>query len=147
MKRFAIAAVLLLAPLAAPAQVYKCTGKDGRVTFSQTKPRDSACAETAGTAATTPTGAGSGSTMDNLMKFSGEIDKQRAEQAKVDAEAAQQDAMKKAACSQSRRRLALLQQSSRMFVMKEDGTREYKSDAQKDAAEAEAQAAVAQFCS
>ena len=133
--------------LAAPAQVYKCTGKDGKVTYSQTRPRDSACAETAGLASTAPTGAGSGSNMDNLMKFSGEIDKQRAEQAKVDGRAEQQAAQKAAACSQSRSRLAMLQQASRLFVMKEDGTREYKSDAQKDAAEAEARAMVAQFCS
>lgn len=144
--RRAAAFLLLLLPFAAPAQVYKCTGTDGKVTYSQTKPRDSACAETA-PAATAPTGAGSGSNMENLMKFSGEIDQQRAAQAKMDQRAAQQDAAKQAACSQSRSRLAMLQQASRLFVMKEDGTREYRSDAQKDAAEAEARAAVAQYCS
>lgn len=143
MKLIALAAFLLL-PNAALAQVYKCTGKDGRVTWSQTKPRDAACAETA-PASTAPTGAG-GSNMESLMKMSGEIDKQRAAQNKVQREAAEQQAVREARCSRSRSRLAFLQQASRVFVMREDGTRDYQSDEQKAASEAEAQSAVSRDC-
>lgn len=46
--RFPVAAAMLLVmPCTATAQIYKCTGKDGRVQFSQTKPREANCEESA----------------------------------------------------------------------------------------------------
>ena len=137
----ALVAACLLLPATASAQVYKCTGKDGRVQYSQTKPRDGACQET-GLKPPPPIGSGS----DGLMKFSDEIDQSRAEEAKVRARAAEDQAARQAACSAARRRAAALEQVSRVFSVDEQGERHYRSEAEKDRMAAEARQAVAQFC-
>ena len=139
-----LAATLLLSTPLADAQVYKCTGKDGRVTYSQTPPKDGACKENQ-MRSTDPTGADAGS----LKQFNESIDASRKAESedrkKADREAALA-ANKQARCSSARSRLAFLEQASRLAVIDESGQRHYQDDAQKQQMKAEAQAAVAANC-
>jgi hypothetical protein len=138
------ALVLLLAPALAPAQVYKCTDKDGRITYSQTPPKEGACRENQ-LRSTDPTGADAGS----LKQFNEQIDASRNSDAeskrKADREAALA-ANKQARCSSARSRVAFLEQASRLAVIDESGQRHFQDDAQKQQMKAEAQAAVAANC-
>lgn len=138
-----IASCLLL-PQGALAQVYKCTGKDGRVSYSQTAPKDGTCKENQ-LRSTDPTGADSGS----LKQFNENIDASRKAESedrkKADREAALA-ANKQARCNNARSRVAFLEQASRLAVIDESGQRHYQDDAQKQQLKAEAQAAVAANC-
>lgn len=138
-----VAACLLL-PQFALAQVYKCTDKEGRITYSQTPPKEGACKENQ-LRSTDPTGADSGS----LKQFNEQIDASRKSDAesqrKADREAALA-ANKQARCSSARSRVAFLEQASRLAVIDESGQRHFQDDAQKQQMKAEAQAAVAANC-
>jgi hypothetical protein len=140
-----LALIMLLPAGPAAAQVYKCTGKDGRVSYSQTPPKEGACKENL-LRSTEPTGADSGS----LKQFNENIDASRKTEAqdkqKADREAALA-ANKQVRCSNARSRLAFLEQASRLAVIDESGQRHYKDEAQKQQMKAEAQAAVAANCS
>lgn len=135
-----IAAVVLL-PDAASAQVYKCTGKDGRVQYSQTRPRGAECQENAVRAPATV-----GNDVEGLLKYGEEIDKARAAEAKGREQAQQEQARRQAACSQARARAAALEQASRVFSVDENGERHYRSAAERDAMAASARQMVAEFC-
>jgi hypothetical protein len=135
-----IAAALLLPP-AASAQVYKCTGKDGRVQYSQTRPRGAECQENAVRAP-----AAIGSDVGGLMKYGEEIDKSRAAEAKDREQAQQQQAQRQAACSQARARAAALDRASRVFSVDASGERHYRSAAERDAMDAAARSDVTKFC-
>lgn len=139
--RAALLAVALLVPGVAPAQVYKCTGKDGRVHYSQTKPRDADCEETR-VAAPPPSGAN----VDEMVKHSRTIDQARQKEAGQRQQAEQQQAQKQALCNAARSRLALLGQSHRVFIMDEKGERHYQDDTQRRQLEDSAQQAVAREC-
>lgn len=140
-----VAVAFLLAPTLAAAQVYKCTGKDGRVTYSQTPPKDGACKENP-LRSTDPTGADAGS----LKQFNENIDATRKSEAenklKADREAALA-ANRQVRCSNARSRLAFLEQANRLAVVDASGERHYQDDAQKQQLKAEAQAAIAANCS
>ena len=139
--RLAALLALLLSPGLAGAQVFKCTGKDGRVTYSQTKPRDEACAETAPRAAPPV-----GTNVDALMKFSKEIDKSRGAENEARERAEQEQAVREARCKQARARLALIDQSTHVFTMDEKGERHYGTAAQRDQVEDAARQSVAREC-
>lgn len=139
-----LALMVLLAAAPAGAQVYKCTGKDGRVTYSQLPPKDGSCKENQ-LRPTDPTGADSGS----LKQFNENIDASRKADAenrqKADREAALA-ANRQARCSNARSRLAYLGQVSRLAIVDESGERHYQDDAQKQQLKAEAQAAIDANC-
>lgn len=139
--QIAVLAVILLLPGAAAAQVYKCTGKDGRVQYSQARPRGAECQENAVRAPPAI-----GSDVDGLMKYGEEIDKSRAAEAKDREQAQQEQAQRQAACAQARARAAALDQASRVFSVDEKGERHYRSAAERDAMEASARQMVAEFC-
>jgi Domain of unknown function (DUF4124) len=141
MHKLCAAVLLLLAPGLATAQVYKCTGKDGRATYSQTRPRDGDCQESR-ISAPPPMGAD----LDSLKAFGEQVDKSREAEAGVRARAEQQQAQKDARCSQWRRRLAALEQASRVFTVDEKGERHYRTDEQNDAMRDEARQGVAAEC-
>jgi hypothetical protein len=139
--RLAALATILMVPGAALAQVYKCTDKNGRVAYSQVKPRGSACEDSGVQPAPRI-----GSDVDNLMKYSGEIDKVREAEGQVRAEAQQQQAQRDLRCGYARRQLAGLQTANRVFFIDDKGQRQYQNDAQRDQMVAAAQAAVASEC-
>lgn len=138
--RVALLAALLL-PGVATAQVYKCTDRNGRVAYTQVKPRASQCEDSGVKPAPRI-----GTNVDNLLKFSGEIDKTREAEGKVRAEAQQQQAERELRCGAARRQLAGLQTANRVFYIDDKGERQYQSDAQRDQLVAAAQAAVAREC-
>lgn len=138
--RAALLAALLL-PAMADAQVYKCTDRSGRVAYSQVKPRGAHCEESGVQPAPRI-----GTDVDNLMKFSGEIDKTREAEGQVRAEAQQQQAQREARCARARGQLASLQTAHRVFYIDDKGQRQYQNDAQRDALIGAAQAAVAREC-
>lgn len=142
--RAVVIVTLLLLPGLAPAQVYKCTGKDGRVTYSQTRPRDADCKESR----ITPTES-TGANVDDLKKYSEKLDQSRQadtkDRQKAEREQAQQ-AQRQARCSAARSRVAFLDQASRLVTIDEKGERHYQDDAQKQQLKNEAQQAVAQNC-
>lgn len=138
--RIALLAALLL-PGMATAQVYKCTDQNGRVAYSQVKPRGAQCEDSGVKPAPTI-----GSNVDNLMKYSGEIDKRREAEGQVRAEALQQQAQRKMRCGYARRELAALQTANRIFYIDDKGQRRYQDDAQRDRIIGAAQAAVAREC-
>jgi hypothetical protein len=136
--------IAVLLPQSALAQVYKCTGKDGRVTYSQTAPKDGTCKENQ-LRPTDPTGADSGS----LKQFNENIDASRKAEADGKQQAEREAALaanKQARCSNARSRAAFLEQTSRLAVIDESGERHYQDDAQKQQLKAEAQAAIAANC-
>lgn len=133
--------VALLLPGAATAQVYKCTDPNGRIAYSQVKPRGSSCEDSGVRPAPKI-----GSNVDNLMKYSSQIDEAREAEGKVRAEAQQQQAQRDLRCAAARRELAALQTSHRVFFIDDKGQRQYQSDAQRDQLIAAAQAATAREC-
>lgn len=139
-----LALMALLTAGPAVAQVYKCTGKDGRVTYSQTRPRDADCKESQ---AKPPES--TGANVDDLKKYSEKLDESRKAEAKdrqkADQEQAQQ-AQRQARCTAARSRVAFLDQASRLAVIDEKGERHYQDDAQKQRLKDEANAAVAASC-
>jgi hypothetical protein len=137
----ALLVALLLPGASAAAQVYKCTDKNGRVAYSQVKPRGSACEESGVQPAPKI-----GSDVENLMKYSGEIDKVREAEGKVRSEAEQQQAQRELRCGYARRQLAGLQTANRVFYIDDKGQRQYQDDAQRDQMIAAAQATVASEC-
>src|SRR5687767_3118368 len=124
--RAALIAAALLMPGLAPAQVYKCTGKDGRVHYTQTKPRDADCEETR-VAAPPPSGAN----VDEMVKHSRQIDQARQKEAGQRQQAEQQEAQRQARCNEARTRLAFIGQSHRLFTIDEKGERHYQDDTQR----------------
>ena len=143
MRILAAALVLLLAPGLASAQVYKCKdNKTGRVTYTQTKPKDATCDGDVRAAPAPAEGSN-----DSLKKFGEEIDKSRAEDAKARQQADQAQAQKAARCAQWRQRLATLERVSKVFTVDEQGERQYRTDEQNDAMREEARQGVAAECS
>jgi len=140
--KLVLALALLAAPGLAFGQVYKCVDKNGRTTYTQTKPKDANCdGVNAPTAPATAEG-----NADSLKKFGEEIDKSRAEEAKGRQQAEQQQAQKAARCAQARNRLAALEQASKVFTVDEQGERHYQSTEQNDQMRADARQSVAAEC-
>lgn len=134
-----LAALLLPGPVV--GQVYKCTDKHGRVAYTQVKPRGSQCEDSGVQPAPKI-----GSDVENLLKYSGEIDKEREAEGKVRAEAQQQQVQRELRCNAARRELAALQTSHRVFFIDDKGQRQYQNDAQRDQLVAVAQAAATREC-
>jgi hypothetical protein len=139
--RIALLVALLLPGTAIAGQVYKCTDKNGRVAYSQVKPRGSTCEDSGVQPAPKI-----GTNVENLMKYSGEIDQVREAEGQVRAEAQQEQAQRELRCGYARRELAALQTSNRIFFIDDKGQRQYQNDAQRDQMVAAAQAAVASEC-
>lgn len=135
------ATALALACGPAPAEIYRCVGKDGQVTYSQTRPASGSCGN-AKVSAPQSSGANGG----DLMKFSKEIDKDHAAQAKDQQKTDQAQAQRERGCRQSRARLATLEQVNRIFTVDEKGERHYSSDAEKDAETSRVRQEVAEYC-
>ena len=132
------AAALLLAPGLASAQVYKCMDKNGHPQFVQTKPHDGSCAES-----TSHAPPPSGGNVDDLMKFSKEIDKERKQEARAQQKNEELEARRARRCDYSRRQLAGLQQTGPVFTIDENGQRQYLN---KDNELRNAEQAVARDC-
>ena len=138
--RIALLAALLL-PGPAFGQVYKCTDKHGRIAYTQVKPRGSQCEDSGVRPAPKI-----GSNVDNLLKYSSQIDETREAEGKVRAEAQQQQAQRDQRCAAARREVAALQTSNRVFFIDDKGQRQYQNDAQRDQLIAAAQAAATREC-
>jgi hypothetical protein len=141
--RLFVAAVLLLVPDLATAQVYKCTDKDGRVKYTQTRPKGTECTENA-PKAPSPLGTGSAEPYKDIGT---QADQRQAADARARETAAQQQAAKDARCAQWRARLAALERASHVFRTDEKGEREYNTAQQNDALREEARNGVAAECS
>jgi hypothetical protein len=133
--------VLLLLPGLASAQVYKCKDKNGKVTYTQTKPAGADCS---GNVPTAPAPASDGA--DPLKGFSEEVGKSRAAEGQARDAAAQQQAQREARCAQWRTRLAALEAASRVFTVDEKGERHYRSDQENEAQREQARQGVAADC-
>src|SRR5262245_15664321 len=106
MSRHALILLTLLAlPGLAQAQVYRCVDKNGRTTFSQTKPADKDCQGQDSTGPG-PSGADGGS----LQEYSQQLDKSRGEEAKARQKSDQQQANHDARCSDAKARQHLYNQ-------------------------------------
>ena len=134
--------MLLLAPGLATAQVYKCIGKDGRVKYTQTKPKDADCS---GEVRKPPPAASDGA--DPYKNIGAQADQRREADAKASEAAAQEQAQKAQRCAQWRERLAALERASHVFTTDENGERQYNSAQQNDGLREEARAGVARDCS
>jgi hypothetical protein len=141
--RFLAVVLLCLAPGLAAAQVYKCVDKEGRVKYTQTKPKDAECSGSVPSAAPPP----AEGYVDPLKNFAGEVGKAREADAKVRQDTAQQQAQKDARCAQWRQRLTALERASQVFTTDEKGERHYQSAEQNDQLRAEARQGVATECS
>ena len=139
--RISAVALLLLLPCLSHAQVYRCVDKNGRVQYSQTKPRDADCA-----GVNTPAPPPSGANVGSPKPFTDEIDKSRAEEAQVRQQAEQQQAQKEARCGMARQRLVVLEQANKVFTIDEQGERHYQNDAQNDALREAARQSIAAEC-
>ena len=139
-----IAALLLLAPGLAAAQVYKCKDpKTGRVTYVQTKPKDAECEGDAPRAAPAPASDGT----DPLKKFGEDVGKSREAEAGQRKKADDAQARRQSLCAQWRTRLTALEAATRIYTVDEQGERHYRSDAENEAQKQEARQGVAAECS
>jgi hypothetical protein len=134
--------LLLLVPGLASAQVYKCKDKDGRVKYTQTKPKDADCS---GEVRTPPPASSDGA--DPYKTIGAQADQRREADAKAGEAAAQEQAQKAQRCAQWRERLAALERASHVFTTDEKGERQYNSAQQNDGLREEARAGVARDCS
>ena len=135
--------MLLLAPGLATAQVYKCIGKDGRVKYTQTKPKDAECSGEV--RAPPPTSSPEGH--DPYKGIGAQADQRQADDARAREAAAAEQAQKAQRCQQWRDRLAALERASHVFTTDEKGERHYNSAQQNDGLREEARAGVARDCS
>lgn len=135
--------LLLLAPGLATAQVYKCVGPDGRVKYTQTKPKDAECSGEVRKPPPTSTEPGA----DPYKNIGAQADERQAADAKSREAAAQEQAQKAQRCAQWRERLAALERASHVFTTDEQGERQYNSAQQNDGLREEARQGVAQDCS
>lgn len=140
--RSIIVLVLLLVPGLATAQVYKCVGQDGRVKYTQTKPKDADCS---GEVRKPPPAASDGA--DPYKAIGAQADQRREADARASEAAAQEQAQKAQRCAQWRERLAALERASHVFTTDENGERQYNSAQQNDGLREEARAGVARDCS
>jgi hypothetical protein len=138
----AVVLLLLLAPGFATAQVYKCVGKDGRVKYTQTKPKDAECS---GDVSKPP--AAASDEADPYKNIGAQADERQAADAKAREAAAAEQAQKAQRCAQWRERLAALERASHVFTTDEQGERQYNSAQQNDGLREEARAGVARDCS
>jgi len=135
-----LCAGLLAVPGLAGAQIYKCTGPNGVVQYSQSRSTGK-CAEY-NQAPAPRTGSDSGA----VNRYLQQVDQEHAARSQQQAEAAKDAEFRKQACSVARGHAAVLGQSGRAFTTDENGNRRYLDEQQFDQQRQQANAAVDQFC-
>jgi hypothetical protein len=150
--RIIIALLVLLAPLAANAQLLKCVGSDGRVEYASQCPPGSKETRT-GIPSTKegPSSSGPSATPDrSVAEREADFRKRQSEgaeaQKKADAKAAD-DAQRRANCEQARVYLRSIQEGQRISqIDPKTGERVFLEDAGRPAELARAQSAVKSQC-
>ena len=139
--------VLLVALCAAPAgaQVYRWVDKDGKVHYSDKKPKDAAAQELAIQSQASDPAAAEKAMAELKAQNEGldEADAQRKQDAARQAQAKQQ---REAQCKAAQSEVQLLASVNRYFTVDHKGDRVYDSDAQLAARRAAARARAAQLC-
>lgn len=143
-----MAALALALALPTAAQVYKWIDKDGKVHYSDKKPRDPKAKDVKDmniqSAPTDP------AAVERDLAELQERGKVTDENLRVQAQVKEQTAAEKAAqekrCDQAQERLAVLEAVQRMVVVDKDGKQTYKSDGETNAEREKARAQVAELC-
>lgn len=113
--------LLALPPIASQAQVYKCVGADGRVSYVQT-PSDAARCESARIKAPPP---GSSPHVESLNKFVQQADKSNAAAKASRAKSEEEAAVRESRCNAARGDLKFLErEGATYFVIDDSGERQ-----------------------
>jgi hypothetical protein len=139
--------VLLVALCAAPAdaQVYRWVDKDGKVHYSDKKPKDAAAKELAIQSQASDPAAAEKAMAELKAQNEGldEADAQRKQDAARQAQAKQQ---REAQCKSAQSEVQLLSSVNRYYTVDHKGDRVYDTDAQLEARRGAARARAAQLC-
>jgi hypothetical protein len=140
-----ICAVLCAGAPTAEAQVYRWVDKDGKVHYSDKKPKDAAAKEMAiQSQASDPEAAEK--TMAELRAQNEGLDQTDAQRKQAAADKEKADQQRAAQCKAAQSEAQLLRSVNRYFTVDHKGDRVYDTDAQLAARRSKADARVAQLC-